>query len=189
MTTRMSDAESWAKDWMTAAALCKAMASAWPEYVRLAAMPSTELDGYGAGGGGETRSKGTHSDSPAAIALRKDEWGDAEEDRVASLVGRLYGESASLIGTVRRIAGLKRLIDNRGDARYGRQSSVADCLCCEVTVTGLGEDRLKAGYCPRCHRAWCRYRDAEQLAGRDPVQEMFRRQHRAEHTADEERAS
>ena len=81
--------------------------------------------------------------------------------------------------------GLKRLIDNRGDARYGRQSSVTDCLCCEVTVTGVGEDRIKAGYCPACYKAWERYR--AQVA--EPVHELFRRHRRAEMVAESERAS
>ena len=195
--TRMSDAETWAADWLELSKLCKRMAESWPEYVRLAAMPSTALDGFGAGGGGEGRSKGTHSDPPAAIVLRKegapddethiapDEWRTAEIDRVNTLVVRLYGESLAAVTVMRRVEGLKRLIDNRGDARYGRQSSVTDCLCCEATVTGMGEDRIKSGYCPSCYKAWERYRQVHT----DPDHEMFRRARRREMATDEERAS
>lgn len=203
MTTRMSDAESWAADWMRLSKLCKRMAEEWPTYARLAAMPSTALDGYGAGGSGQGRAKGTHADPVLALIERKegcpvdergeplpvritaDQWVDAEVDRINDLVNRLYDECVVMVNTARRIEGLKRLIDNRGDARYGRQSSVTDCLCCEATVTGVGEDRIKAGYCPACYKAWERYR--AQVT--EPVHELFRRHRRVELAAETERAS
>lgn len=197
MTARIADTEWWSKRWMERSKLCQSMASAWPTYARIAAMPSTDLDGYGAGGGGEGRSKGTHSDPVYLLVERKegapdeytyvpaDEWRDAEEDRVAKLVAMLYAEAQIVDNAMRRMEGLKRLLDNRGDARYGRQSSVTDCLCCEATVTGVGEDRIKAGYCPACYKAWERYR----VQVVEPVHELFRRHRRAEMASDSERAS
>lgn len=205
--TRPTDAEAWQADWTRLGEQCKAMAKDTPALAYLAAMPSTALDGYGPGGGNGGRAKGTHGDPVANLIERKegapendrgeplpvhvpfDEWRDAEVDRVNDLVLRLYADAEIVVNAMRRIEGLKRLIDNRGDARYGRQSSVVDCLCCEATVTGVGEDRIKAGYCPTCHRAWLRYRDAEYGAGRDPVQEMFRRSRRIELAVQSERAS
>ena len=203
MTPRIGDTEWWAKRWMERSKLCQSMASSWQEYARLAAMPSTDLDGYGAGGNGEGRSKGTHADPVLALVERKegcpvdergeplpvritaDEWRDAEVDRIADLVERLYAEAQIVDNAMRRLEGLKRLIDNRGDARYGRQSSVTDCLCCEATVTGVGEDRIKAGYCAACYKAWQRY----QVQHTEPVHELFRRHRRAEMVTESERAS
>lgn len=197
MTAKMADTEWWSKRWMDRAKLCQTMAAAWGEYARIAAMPSTALDGYGNGGNGEGRSKGTHADPVLALLERKegapdewthvapDEWRDAEVDRVADLVQRLHAEAECVDAAMRRLKGLKRLIDNRGDARYGRQSSVTDCLCCEATVTGCGEDRIKAGYCPACYKAWERYRAVVS----EPVHELFRRHRRAELATESERAS
>lgn len=201
MTVRMSDAETWRADWLEVAKFAQTMASSWPTYVALASMPSTALDGYGAGGGNGGRAKGTHGDPVARLVERKegapdddtfvsnDEWRDAEVDRIHTLVVRLYGESTNVMAAVGRLEGLKRLIDNRGDARYGRQSSVTDCLCCEATVTGVGEDRIVSGYCPPCKQAWMRYREREQGANRDPDHEMFRRFRRGELAQRDERAS
>ena len=197
MSVRITDAEWWSKRWMERAKLCQSMASSWQEYARLATMPSTDLDGYGAGGNGEGRSKGTYSDPVLALVERKegapdeftyvppDEWRDAEEDLTAKRLELLYAEAQNVDNAMRRMEGLKRLIDGRGDARVGRQSSVTDCLCCEATVTGVGEDRIKAGYCPRCYKAWQRY----QAQHVEPVHELFRRHRRAEMVAESERAS
>lgn len=187
--TPITDTEAWVADWMALSKFAQQMATAWPELVRLATMPSTDVDGFGPGGGSGRRSTGTHADPVAAMVERMDEWPDPERDRTAEMVGLLHARCDEMMDAKRRAEGIRRLIDKRGDARYGRQSSVTDCLCCEATVTGIGEDRIKAGYCPTCHRAWLRYRDAEQAAGRDPVQEMFRRTRRAEMATEAERAS
>lgn len=203
MSTRMSDSETWAADLLAAAKLLQGLATSWPSYVALASMPTTDLDGYGSGGGDGRRSKGAHSDPVSRLIERKegvkdgpdgepldtyvpkDQWFDGAKDLNRERVVMLYAEAVRLVQTINRIEGLKRLIDGRGDGRVGRQSSVTDCLCCETTVAGVGEDRIKAGYCPSCYKAWERYR----VAVKEPVHELFRRHRRAEMGAESERAS
>lgn len=35
-----------------------------------------------------------------------------------------------------------------------RESSIRICEACEATIAQVGENRIKAGYCPACYRAW-----------------------------------
>ena len=185
-------------DWWKVAELAVSMATAVPELARLRSI-SSELDGFGAGGGNRG-GPGTVANPTLATTLKAaggkvegdlaggvevqeptpDTWLAAGEDRVATLLELLDRETAALVNSARRVAGIRRLIEGRGDARVGRQSSLqADCLACECPVTGVGDDRLRSGYCPACHRAWLRFAVAEAGAGRDPVHEVFRRLRRA----------
>jgi hypothetical protein len=38
----------------------------------------------------------------------------------------------------------------------GRVSMLSSCLCCDRAVSNADGDRLKAGYCEGCYKAWCR---------------------------------
>lgn len=182
MTPRIT-VEQWQEDWWKVAELAVAMADFTPEAMRLAAIvPGPDGFGNGAGARG---GPGTVSNPVLATVLRlaggsegdtPDTWAlNGDRDRIGELLDKLFEQTEQLGGCARRIAGLKRLIEKRGDARYGRQSTVTDCLACDASVSGVGEDRIKAGYGPCCYRAWLRYRVAEATAGRDANREMFRR--------------
>lgn len=108
-----------------------------------------------------------------------------EDDEVTELLpGPTYsdpaGEYAAAEGTetsttpeaVRRIheqlrraarhARLAQLLmrDLKRNPLSARGSSVGICQACEATVTGVGEDRLKYGFCPADAKAWERYRSS-----------------------------
>lgn len=183
-------------DWWKVAELAVAMAQAAPELARLGTITS-DLDGFGAGGS-DRGGPGTVANPTLATILKAaggkvpgdieagaevkaptpDTW-SLNGDRIATLLNHLETETTALVNAARRIAGIRRLIEGRADARIGRQSSLqADCLACETPVSGVGEDRLRSGYCPACHRAWLRFAITEAGDGRDPVHEVFRRHRR-----------
>jgi len=165
------------------AELCMDMADAGPELERLRAIGSG-LDGYGSGST-ERGGPGTTSDPTSALLVVlaggtgdcADTW-VVPNDAIGVLLGKLAEQSGQMWGCARRIAGLKRLIEGRADDRVGRQTSLVDCLCCEAGVSGVGDDRIKTGYCPRCWTAWVRYRLGENQAGRAADHEVFRRRQR-----------
>lgn len=193
----MSTGDQGLDDWLQMASLCMDMAVAWPEFQRLAAI-TPGPDGYGRGGGAGGRSSGVSNPTyrvTASMAGGKDKLSGDDRttpdtwsvpgERVGELVGHLLGQSSLMYDHARKVAGLKRLIENRGDERYGRQSSLqGDCLACDQAVSGVGDDRIKAGYCPTCYRAWLRFRLEEMDAGRSGDHEVFRKRRAAKAKAD-----
>lgn len=184
----MSEKGQGVDDWLQMAALCMDMAAAWPEVLRLATI-SPGPDGYGSGVGSGGRRSGVSNPTyrvTEAMAGGKDQLSGDDRttpdtwsvpgERVGELVAHVMDQAGLMHDHARRIASLKRLIENRGDARYGRQCSLqGDCLACDRPVSGVGEDRIKAGYCPTCYRAWLRFRLEEMSACRTPDHEVFRR--------------
>lgn len=189
-------------DWLRMAELCLDMAAAAPELDRLRTI-GAGMDGYGRGGR-QRGGPGTTSDPTSALlvslaggkvpgdvvkgetveAPTPDTW-RVPNDGIGVLLEKLVGESNQMVGCARRIAGLKRLIENRGDERYGRQSSLqGDCLACDKPVTGTKEDRIRSGYCPTCYRAWVRFRLDELSAGRVADHEVFRKRRAAKARAE-----
>jgi hypothetical protein len=65
------------------------------------------------------------------------------------------------------------------DGHRGRMSSLGDCLACGNTVTGMGEDRLKAGYGPCCYQAWRRWAEKRDYDGVDISHVVFRQERKA----------
>lgn len=183
-----------AAEWWLMAELCIAMADASPELERLRAI-GTGLDGYGTGGSERSGPGTTANPTLAVLVALAGGTGDSADvwvvpnDQIGLLLGKLADQSAQMAGCARRIAGLKRLIDGRADSRVGRQSTVTDCLACEASVSGVGADRVRSGYCPACHQAWLRFRSAENGAGRSADHELFRRQRRKSVERNRERAS
>lgn len=188
------------------AELCIGLADFGPEAVRLASI-TNDVDGFGSGGGqrgpvgsvadpvarmvfaeagGKSRECG--DELPEGTDDTPDVW-SLNSDRTSKLIENLFRLHAEMYRAAMDLAGVQRLIVNRGDSRFGRQTTVVDCLACDATITGVGEDRVKAGYCPTCHRAWLRWRLAQQEAGKDPVHESFRKARRAQLAAEIERVS
>ncbi|HET7486848.1 MAG TPA: hypothetical protein VFJ85_02900 [Acidimicrobiales bacterium] len=91
-------------------------------------------------------------------------------DGEVALVDPVPGEVALAYSELRQAAALATRAAARMDriqrnARLGRESSVGRCECCEATVTGVGEDRLRGGFCPSCAKAWERVRSAHEGPG------------------------
>lgn len=185
-------------DWLQLTELCLDMAASWPEMCRLAAIVPGP-DGYGAGGSaGGARGAGVSNPTAKLVEATAggkdllsgddrttpDTW-HVPGERVGELVEHLLRQSRAMHDNARRIASLKRLIENRGDERYGRQSSLqGDCLACDKPVTGVAEDRIKAGYCPTCYRAWLRFRLEQMRSGHTPDHEVFRKRRAAKAKAE-----
>ena len=127
--------------------------------------------------GGKVKELG--DELPPGVRATPDTW-QVHADYIGGLLDKLFEQTALMVDHGRRAAGLKRLIDKRGDGRVGRQSTVMDCLACDTSVSGVGEDRIKAGYGPCCYKKWMRFCVSERAAGRDPNHEVFRRRVRRE---------
>lgn len=96
------------------------------------------------------------------------EW--AQDDVVPAEVARCYADLVEGARLLRRAA--KRLERLQRNPRAGRELTSEPCRICGLTPSGLGEDRLKSGYCPRHHQRWIR-------AGR-PDRGRFETQQKAE---------
>lgn len=95
-----------------------------------------------------------YADSPGELVASA----QAIADPIPAEVRRCFVELALLAKLARRVeARLGRLQRN---ALAGRDLSVGICQACEATVTGLGHDRLRGGFCPACARSWERCRSA-----------------------------
>lgn len=78
----------------------------------------------------------------------------SETNVVPAEVARCYADFLEGTRLLRRAA--KRLERLRRNPRAGRELTSDPCRICGLTPSGLGEDRLKAGYCPRHHQRWVR---------------------------------
>lgn len=111
-------------------------------------------DGFGRGGG-ESVSGGSvaRPTEQAAIAeLLDDPHGDPVRESISELFSRMGDACGALLAVDRK----RRYVLAAGDAARGRQSTVGACARCDRTVTGVGSDRVKSGYCPACYQAWLR---------------------------------
>lgn len=140
-------------------------------------------DGYPPGGEGGPTSKGEHGD-PTFARAQADARGDGKQpdtwQPVADPIGDNIHEAFEIM---EQMADLAVKLDKRLDfvfsaerASRGRQSTLQGvCLVCDTTVTGVGNDRLRAGYCCADYSAWIR---SEHYDRGDHLR--FRRQRRKE---------
>jgi hypothetical protein len=136
--------------------------------------------------GGKSRECG--DELPDGTDETPDVWA-LNDDRTKKLLEQLFILHSAMYRSASHLAGVKRLIVHRGDSRFGRQTTVVDCLACDATITGVGSDRVKAGYCGACHRAWLRWRLGQAEAGKEPNHESYRKVRRAELARKAERVS
>jgi hypothetical protein len=120
---------------------------------------SSEIDGFGRGGlDSGPSSIGEHSDPTfSAVAARMD---NTEIDAVAQAIDRMC-EIIEEIAKLAREADRKRQnVIFAADGRRGRESSLqGECIVpsCGKSVSGVGSDRIKRGYCPTCYMRWTRW--------------------------------
>ena len=163
---------------------------------------SAEPDGYAAqtgydrGPGGVRALVVDDGDGPDAVPLDSSteaaafrRLGRQEHDMVGEALAEIFGTLATSCRGLRRVERLRQVVSHTEERVRGRQSTIGECLACAADVAGVGEDRLKAGYCPACYRAWRRWATEQAAAGRDPSHVMFRAQRRAAEPPTDQRSA
>lgn len=139
------------------------------ELLRRGQYPAT--DGYG---GGSNGASGNDISRPteAAVVQRAggrtitdehgqqretpDDWTDTRDD-VRQAISELFATLAEALGHIRSVDRKRQYVMAIADTASGRVSSLqGQCEACEADVIGVGDDRLRAGFCPACHKAWVR---------------------------------
>jgi hypothetical protein len=110
-------------------------------------------DGYPSSVGGSSNSTiSTHSirSTTESAGMRLIEYGpdrDPIHDLRVTAVRAVHDAIGKLLVASNAVKAAEKIeTDNRG-----RQSAATECGNCGAIVTGVGEDRIKAGRCPRCY--------------------------------------
>lgn len=92
-------------------------------------------------------------------------------DPIGEAVADLARELEALARCANLIAGKTTLVMGAADRWRGRQSALqgtCGVTACGRVVTGVGEDRIKGGYCPRCYLHFCSWKLINRPSG-DPA--------------------
>ena len=133
------------------------------ECVRRAAIPAG-VDGF-ASGGSEAGAKNQISDPTGNMAMRRitAKGNDPVGDAISTIFTTL-NQLEQMANTLTERVAFVLTVD---ESVRGRVATVDVCPICEATITGVGEDRVKRGFCGACYRAGARVRRAAMEAG-DP---------------------
>lgn len=114
-------------------------------------------DGYPSGGGnGSKSSDDTSSTERTALRLIAGEHsGDRTMEAMKSIRNSFDKAWDHVIAAEDAWDAI--MASDRG--RRERQVTLGTCQACFAEVPNVGEDRIKAGYCPPCFRAWLRTSD------------------------------
>ena len=160
------------------------------------ASETSEADGFPRGGAPERSSSAVSDPTLASVMVRDDdvclrcvegiftlEDGRKVECRTCQGTGRRWadpvpGKVADLLHVLAEVRRLTAQVDHKRkelnrpvDMKQGRESSLqGHCLACGEAVSGVGEDRLKRGCCPRHYPKWLEWRKAHE--GTDPITEF-----------------
>lgn len=145
-------------------------------------------DGYPAGGDGAGGSSEVSRPTEQASIRRIDE---PPADPVAETLLNVFGalsEAAGVLGRVDRWLDHLAVDGERAVVRAAVKEG--DCSCCERTVTGTPNDRMRSGFCHACHQAWRRWQEEHPDPSGDPGARRieFVRERRAMLAEREERA-
>jgi len=77
-------------------------------------------------------------------------------DPIRSAAAELLHSIEVAVDSTKTIADRRAFILNVGESIRGRVSTIDSCICCGKDVSGVGEDRIRAGLCPGDYRAWLR---------------------------------
>lgn len=125
---------------------------------------TAEIDGYGRGQRDGPGARGSHSD-PTLSAVSARESSHAT-DPVHLTVSRIEQALKEMVKLAQEIRRLGQVLDHSVESLRGRVSSLqGTCTieACAADVTGIGNDRLRRGWCMACYSAWMRWK-----IGRDP---------------------
>jgi hypothetical protein len=125
------------------------------------AIALTLPDGYPAGGG-EPVSGGDVSNPTLHAVIERERNLESVEDRQSD-AARIVGLAAVDTALTDAIASLRdahhaltQLVARLHVGQPTQRTNMADCTACGRTVANTPADRLRAGYCAACHRAWTR---------------------------------
>lgn len=114
------------------------------------------IDGYPRGGNGPGGSSGPGDPTGGAAGAREI---DHRIDVVHKAVEALESAINESLRSIKRAAHASDVILHSADDERGRVSSLqGTCLICGDDVTGVGSDRLRRGWDPKCYLAWTRWR-------------------------------
>lgn len=105
---------------------------------------------------GENIGRGSGKKDPTAqVALNGKDEIEASKDRLEEFIYQAQKFARFALNEANAIVGLepeeaKRIIN-------GQLARVSQCLNCDVVVTGVGEDRVRAGRCPACYKHYQRH--------------------------------
>lgn len=94
------------------------------------------------------------SDPAGELGAAKADGEVTETDGTAASVRRAYWELERAIDELLRVGGF--IGDLLRNPLIGRGPAVSVCRACEATITGVGNDRARNGYCNGCDLAWRR---------------------------------
>lgn len=94
------------------------------------------------------------SDPGGELAAALADGAPTEPDPVPAEVARCLAELEE--GTRLLVRAERRLERLRRNPKAGRETTSEPCRLCGSTPSGLGEDRLRSGYCPKDYQAWVR---------------------------------
>lgn len=114
------------------------------------------IDGYPSGTGGGNSSNEISNPTLASVIRSMTQHPTADPRQVAARAVAFHIAVAEEHAEAAYRA--TQAFEASGESDRGRDTSVSECSCCDGTVTGLGNDRLRAGYCSACYAAWSRTR-------------------------------
>lgn len=111
-------------------------------------------DGYPSSTGGEgvSTSEVARPTEVSAIAAIESTWADP----VGDAISEIFTTMAEAVGLLLVIDDQRGYVLATGDDKRGRVSSLGSCSCCARDVACTPDDRLRAGFCEACYRAWTR---------------------------------
>lgn len=151
---------------------------------------SPESDGYPAGGSGDGSKSADETTSTERAALRglpedpnaRDDWRrHVTPDPIGQAIEAALGNLVEMAGLAKEAHRKIGVVIHAADGRRGRQSLIGQCLACGADVSGVGTDRIKAGYGNRCcYSAWTRFARRCDDEGVDASHVVFRYERRAQ---------
>lgn len=136
--------------------------------------------GDGAGGGGRGAVSRPVEGAVLAMFTEDGELRSLEPDPIGQALSELFASLTEACKHLQRVDHLRQVVIHAGDKLKGRPSAVGICGACERTVTGVGDDRIRAGYCLACYRAWQRFSRRCDTEGLDASHVVFRAERKAQ---------
>lgn len=125
---------------------------------------TNEVDGYRSAAGDGQVSGGSVGEPTAAAAMARIDH--TERDPIGENLEELFATLQEITAGTKRVKNLVDAVIYAGDQLKGRVTTIRQCRCCYQEVTGIGNDRLRSGYGPACHRSWKRAGSPTYAGGR-----------------------
>jgi hypothetical protein len=90
------------------------------------------------------------------VPAEPDTWTERERDVVAEAIHEALAAMGEAAGALLIVERKLPVIVDAGAKLRERESSIQQCKACDRDVLGTRDDRLKAGYCEACYKAWSR---------------------------------